>query len=238
MAKFEASRATEKRYAQALRKIGRVVGGIISAHVDGANIIDKELMTRQLNLYAESLDPWAKGVAADFISQVNNTNRRDWAAQSKRLSRELRNELANSSVGLMARELQDQQVQLIKSLPIEAGQRAQQLAQEAATGGKRADVVAKQLADTANVTASRATLIARTEIAKANAAITQARSEYVGASHYIWRTAGDGDVRESHRAIDGKIFQFAAPPTLIDGMTGNPGEFPNCRCFAEPIIPD
>lgn len=238
MAKFEASRAVERRYGLILRQVARVVGAMVNAHVDGPTIRNQAKLQQQLQLYSESLGPWAEKVAADFIQAVNRNNKKAWASQSKKLAAQLKNEVANSSVGLMAKQLQAQQVALIKSLPLEAGSRAQKLALEAATGGKRADEVAAELADTEGVTASRATLIARTEISKANAAITQARSEYVGATHYIWRTAGDGDVRESHREMDGKVFQFMAPPTLSDGMTGNPGEFPNCRCFAEPIIPE
>ena len=238
MAKFEASRAVERRYGLVLRQVARVVGAMVNAHVDGPTIRNQEKLKQQLELYSQSLGPWAEKVAADFIAAVNRDNKKAWASQSKRLAAQLKNEMANSSVGLMAKQLQAQQVALIKSLPLEAGSRAQKLALEAATGGRRADEVAAELADTEGVTASRATLIARTEISKANAAITQARSEYVGATHYIWRTAGDGDVRESHREVDGKIFAFMAPPTLSDGMTGNPGEFPNCRCFAEPIIPE
>jgi SPP1 gp7 family putative phage head morphogenesis protein len=238
MAKFEASRAVERRYGLILRQVARVVGAMVNAHVDGPTIRNQEKLKQQLELYSQSLGPWAEKVAADFIAAVNRDNKKAWASQSKKLAAHLKNEMANSSVGLMAKQLQAQQVALIQSIPLEAGARAQKLAQEAAMGGKRADEVAAELADTEGVTASRATLIARTEISKANAAITQARSEYVGATHYIWRTAGDGDVRESHREVDGKIFAFMAPPTLSDGMTGNPGEFPNCRCFAEPIIPE
>jgi SPP1 gp7 family putative phage head morphogenesis protein len=238
MAKFEASRAVERRYGLVLRQVARVVGAMVNAHVDGPTIRNQEKLKQQLELYSQSLGPWAQKVAADFIQSVNKGNKKAWASQSKKMANILKNEMANSSVGLMAQQLQQQQVALIQSLPIEAGARAQKLALEAATGGRRADEVAAELADTEGVTASRATLIARTEVSKANAAITQARSEYVGATHYIWRTAGDGDVRHSHAVMDGKVFAFMAPPTLEDGMTGNPGEFPNCRCFAEPIIPE
>jgi SPP1 gp7 family putative phage head morphogenesis protein len=238
MAKFEASRAVERRYGLILRQVARVVGAMIGAHVDGATVRNQAKLKQQLELYSESLAPWAERVAADFIKSVNIGNKKSWASSSKRLADLLKNEMATSSVGLMAKQLQAQQVALIRSIPIDAGKRAQKLALEAATGGRRADEVAAELADTENITANRATLIARTEIAKANAAITQARSEYVGATQYIWRTAGDGDVRESHREMNGKVFQFMSPPTLSDGMNGNPGEFPNCRCYAEPIIPE
>lgn len=47
---------------------------------------------------------------------------------------------------------------------------------------------------------------------------------------YIWRTQGDGKVRESHAARDGEVFSWDSPP---DG--GHPGEAPNCRCWAEDV---
>ncbi len=47
---------------------------------------------------------------------------------------------------------------------------------------------------------------------------------------YIWHTMGDSKVRSEHAARNGQIFDFDNPP---EG--GNPGEAPNCRCWAEPI---
>lgn len=47
-------------------------------------------------------------------------------------------------------------------------------------------------------------------------------------SYYIWRTRGDGKVRKSHTANNGKIFAWENPP-----KTGHPGEDYNCRCIAE-----
>ncbi|MBB4304089.1 hypothetical protein GGD81_003144 [Rhodobium orientis] len=50
-------------------------------------------------------------------------------------------------------------------------------------------------------------------------------------SHYVWRTRGDGKVRPSHAANDGKIFAWDNPPP-----TGHPGEDYGCRCIAEPYV--
>ena len=52
-------------------------------------------------------------------------------------------------------------------------------------------------------------------------------------THYIWRTAGDGKVRSSHAANNGKIFAWDDPPP-----TGHPGEDYGCRCTAEPYTPE
>ena len=47
---------------------------------------------------------------------------------------------------------------------------------------------------------------------------------------YIWHTQEDDKVRPWHASRDGKVFDSNKPP-----KGGNPGEAPNCRCWAEPI---
>ena len=233
--RFEVARATENNYARDLRKIARIVAGIVRGYVSGDKIEDVAAMQKMLAQYAESLTPWAKRAADDMITAVSLRNLRAFNAQSALISRNMRQE---NAVSMIAPQLQAAQVKLIQSLPIEAGTRAQKLALEAAIGGQRSAGITKLLAETENVTLARATLIARTEVAKANSMITQARAKAAGLEYYRWRTAGDGDVRESHAEMEGTIQRFDQPPTLSDGMTGNSGEFPNCRCFAEVLIPE
>ncbi len=47
---------------------------------------------------------------------------------------------------------------------------------------------------------------------------------------YVWRTRGDGNVRGTHQANNGKIFTRDNPPE-----TGHPGQEWGCRCVAEPL---
>lgn len=236
MAKFSATKAAELRLAVELRKVAKIVGGIIRAHVIDDKITDPKKLASALAAYSEALGPWGDAVVAKIMAGVQGNNKRAWTQLSTTIGKELRSTMAESAVGVVARQLQREQVELIKSLPLEAGLRAQKLAQEAMMGGKRAGEVAMELDRTTEVTESRATMIARTEIAKANSSLTQARAQYVGATHYIWRTAGDGDVRESHAEMDGKIFRFDQPPAVEGEGNHGPGEIYNCRCFAEPII--
>jgi hypothetical protein len=51
-------------------------------------------------------------------------------------------------------------------------------------------------------------------------------------THYIWRTAGDKNVRPEHAENEGKIFAWSNPP-----KTGHPGADYGCRCQAEPYWP-
>jgi SPP1 gp7 family putative phage head morphogenesis protein len=189
-----------------------------------------------LKHYSKSIEPWANSIAAIMLNDVNRANEKNFLTIATAFAEKLKSNSTDARIANIVKKLQDEQVVLIKSLPIEAGRRAQKLAHEAAMGGRRASEVAEELAKSEGVTISRANTIARTEIHKANAAFTQARAESVGANQYIWRTAGDEIVRESHAAMEGVVCDFDNPPTLNDGETGNAGEFVNCRCFAEPII--
>lgn len=103
----------------------------------------------------------------------------------------------------------------------------------------RAEELAKELAATGQVTRSRAALIARTETARASSGLTQARAMHIGADSYIWRTAGDADVRKEHRKHNGKVFKWSDPPIAgTNGMRYHAGAGPNCRCYPEPVVPE
>jgi len=233
---FASSKAAERNFQKALKRVARIVAGMVQTHIHGSRLSDGEQMMRLLREYAKVLTPWATRVAHDMVDDVARTNRKAFERRSRTAGMALRGPLAASLEGQTARMLQHRQVELITSLPIQAGERAQRLAQQAQHDGTRAAEIAEQLAQTEQVTVSRATLIARTEVAKANAALTQARAEAVGATHYQWETVEDADTRDTHAAMQGTVHRFDTPPTLGDGMTGNPGEFPNCRCFAVPIL--
>lgn len=235
---FQPSPAVARRYGVELRKVARIVAGIIGSHVDGSRLREPNKMDIVLKAYSEALGPWSSKIVASMIKSIEDANKRAFLANSKKIGKDLRQMFQSTATGAAARMLHERQVTLIKSLPIEAGARAQKIAQQAMLGGKRADEAAAEIAKTESVTMNRATLIARTETAKVNAAITQARAAYVGATHYIWRTAEDADVRDTHQDLSGKVFRFDDPPAIEGEGRHGPGEFPNCRCFAEPIIPD
>jgi SPP1 gp7 family putative phage head morphogenesis protein len=235
--KFATHAASERRMAIELRKVARIVAGIIKPHIDGHQLVNASKMKEALLAYSEIIEPWARRMVAGILETTAKVNAKAFSeAGAKTIGASLRVMASETAIGGVVKLIQNRQVDLIKRLPLEAGLRAQDLALKAAMDGSRASEVAQALANTEGVTLSRATLIARTEIAKANAAITQARAEYVGATHYIWQTAEDGDVRESHAEMQGQIFRFDSAPTLSDGETHGPGEIYNCRCFAEPVI--
>lgn len=248
--KFKPSSSAERLFYSALRKVAQASGHIVDQHVLGVKIIDDHRLQAALKAYSEALTPWATRQATKLLSQVEKSNKRAYQNKSKAIGTALNLGVASQEVGETALALLNEQVALIKSIPIEAGLRAQKIAYEAVLQGTRAEANAdtireleEQLGATTEVATSRALLIARTETARANASINQSRAMAVGSNQYRWHNSGDEAVRHSHKYLKGKrlqgmIFSWDNPPTLDDGMKGHPGTFPNCRCFAEPVFSD
>lgn len=188
--------------------------------------------------YAEALEPWATQAATQMLTDVNHRDVQAWREMAKELSVELRREIQSAPTGELFKALLNEQVSLIKSLPLEAAQRVHELTIKGLEDSTRSREIAKEIMRSGEVTESRATLIARTEVARSASSLTQARAAHVGSEGYIWRTSGDGDVRHSHKEMNGKYVRWDSPPTLSDGTTTHAGQIYNCRCYPEPVLPE
>lgn len=234
---FEKVRLAERAYGIALRRIARSVGHVVSAFSpdDPAHLAQ---IVASLESYSRMLHPWARAAAARMIAEVARRDDAAWRRLSDQLGRDLRAELTTAPTGDLMRRLQDEQVALITSIPIDAARRVQALARDLVSGGRRYDEVVPAILASGGVAASRATLIARTETARAASSLTRARAEHVGSEGYVWRTARDVDVRPSHRRMEGKFCRWDDPPLVEPGHRYHAGGFPNCRCWPEPVIPE
>src|SRR5208337_3925490 len=229
-------RLAEQFYARALRSIAKQAGKFI---VELWQAGREDAIQETLRNYANVLDPWAKSVSEKMLLDVSKRDEQAWMKHSKRMAAAMQTELRTMPMGEIVTQLRNEQVALIKSIPIDAAQRAQNLAFEAATQtSARAKTVAQQIMNTAQVTESRATLIARTEIARSHAIIQEARAKWIGSEGYLWRTLKDPQVREIHKELEGQYFKWDDPPIAEkNGTKHHPGCFPNCRCYAESVLP-
>jgi SPP1 gp7 family putative phage head morphogenesis protein len=214
---FEPSAIAEQQFARSLRKVARHSGHIVEAHVHGAKIAKSKEMQEALENYARIIDPWAKRQAAKMLEKVAKKTKKGFANQSLEMKRLLNTQVKEQTIGDMVDVLMNEQVFLIKSIPIRAGQRAQKLASEAFFNGTRAAEIAEELQRTTRVSESDAMRIARTETARANALIVEARASAVGSKAYIWRTSKDEAVRDSHKNMEGEESTWENPPHLSDG---------------------
>jgi SPP1 gp7 family putative phage head morphogenesis protein len=229
------ARSLENRYAAQLRRVAKQIGMLIEGW--SGEVQDLPVLRSQLQRYADVLTPWAKATVGRIGAELVIKERQGWAAHARLMGRQMRYELENAPTGVALQTFMNRQVELIRSLPIEAGDRVHGLVLESMIEGTRARELAKEVMATEQVTRSRANLIARTEISTASTNLTRARAQSIGSEQAIWRTSRDSMVRKSHREMEGRVFRWDEPPHLSDGTVCLPGCIYNCRCWAEPIIP-
>lgn len=195
-----------------------------------------EELAALLEAYAESLTPWARRTAAKMLHEVNVADLGAWRALGERIGAQLRKDIMGAPIGDVFHRLMEEQVALIRSLPIEAAQRVHDMTIKGLEDSTRYAEYAKAIEESGEVTRSRAILIARTETSRTASSLMESRALYVGSPGYTWETADDADVRPSHKEMQGKFVAWDKPPTL-DKMTGHAGCFPNCRCWSRVVLP-
>lgn len=198
-------------------------------------------LNKALYAYADTVDPWARSVAHQMLTDVSHRNNVAWKAHGDEMGRALREQLKSTPMGAVFRELLEEQVVLIKSLPLAAAERAHSLVQEGMLKSTRSSDIAEEILESSNIPVWRAKMIARTEVSRAAVTLTQVRAQNVGSEGYIWRTVGDGDVRPDHKKMNGKYVRWDSPPSFPSEPTlgaYHAGCGPNCRCYPEPVLPE
>jgi SPP1 gp7 family putative phage head morphogenesis protein len=239
--RFAVAERMEKEYLRSLRQlvkqIDQMTKGMVNPKMSEDELkIAQSQLTTMLRSYSETIKPWAKALAEKIVLKIAKTDEKEWVQLGKQLNHSLNKELNDAPTGDLLKNFLAEQVKLITSLPLEAAERVHDMTLKGITTGERADSIAKRILETGDVTEARAKLIARTEVARTASGLTMARSKHIGSTHYYWRTSKDADVRDSHKKMDGKIIEWAAPPEVEPGKNYHAGMFPNCRCYAEPIL--
>nr|WP_232785409.1 phage minor head protein [Serratia sp. H1w] len=230
-------RRSEIQYQKSLLAIVNEINQIVTGSYDGSQA-SADTVAGYLIDYSQVIDDWAAQVARKMFLQVEREEWNQWRSVSHQISEGLRDVVGNTPVGQVTHDIVYRQIQMIKSLPLEAADRVKDIqdrAIRAVINGERPDQLYEMIMQSGDVAASRAQLIARTEIGRATGALTQARALSVGSEGYWWRIEGAG-TRPSHFKMRNKFVYWANPPTL-DGMTGHAGCLPNCKCWSEVQIP-
>jgi SPP1 gp7 family putative phage head morphogenesis protein len=238
--RFLAGRKAETQYGIRLRQVAKHIGDMVRGIAPQGELFDLADASRivdMLRRYAEILEPWARVVAARMIQDVSARDAAAWSAHGKLIGRALKQEIMGAPTGVAMRKALEEQVGYITSIPRDAAQRLFNLTTEGIVSGTRAKEIAAQIMASGSVSKSTSMMLARTGVSTTATALTRARAEYVGSEGYIFRTSKDGDVRPSHKKMEGVFVKWSEPPTL-DNWTGHAGEFVNCRCFCQPILMD
>lgn len=89
--------------------------------------------------------------------------------------------------------------------------------------------ILKEIKNVTNISKRRASLIARNAPLQYSGALTKYHQTSAGIKRYKWQSSGDERVRSSHRAINGKIYNWSDPGP-------HPRSEINCRCDAVPVV--
>ena len=172
-------------------------------------------------------------VASSFSESVNSTNKvRFYKAMEGALGIDLKTVVQSEGLEDIMLATTRENVSLIKSIPDEYFKNIESIVFNGTIQGRASTSMIKQIAKQGGVTERRAKLIARDQTSKLNSALNQQRSQKLGIEEYIWRTAGDERVRDSHASKNGRTFRWDDPPK----DTGHPGQDIQCRCVAQAII--
>lgn len=237
-APFARAKKIEQFYATRLRQVAKNIGTLIRGF-DLESATDNVFLADALREYARILEPWAGAVARRMITETAARDDTNWNELARQMGRALRKEIEGAPTGAAMRQLLGEQTALITSIPRNAAERVRAMTLEGRIQGWRPKEIAARIMETSDVTMSRATLIARTETARTASVLTQTRAQYAGCTHFTWTTAGDSNVRPSHRRLNNKTFRYDDPPVCdAPDIRALPGQVFNCRCIGIPVIED
>lgn len=242
-ADFSYNRRIEREYYSRLNEVNNRIDEILWEY-DANDPMSSIDVTQALEEYSNKLLDWATDLVGGVIYNLNEDDERTWRAHSAQMSRYLKRELTRVPLEPVMKDYMNENVQLIKSLPLTAAQKVQQMVlKNLYTGEYRAEELSEKIRGLGSITKSRAKLIARTEIAKMSTGLTKARSEFLNIPWYIWKTSGDIRVRSSHEIMNNVLVRWSDPasPEELDKQKKtyghyHPGQIFNCRCFSQPVL--
>ena len=167
---------------------------------------------------------------------ADSHSRAQWSAQAEALGLDV----TGDDLFLSARMagFRKENLGLIRSLCAEHVKRVGKVLRENA--GARVETIARELQEATGASKARAQLIARDQVLRASAQLTRDRHEAAGITEYVWRTSRDQRTRKNHKRLEGTRQKYSDPP-VVDPVTGrraHAGQDYQCRCSAEPILPE
>lgn len=239
-------RIAERKYYDLLSRIIHDITGIIKRAKTDTEITDGIEAYANSGQFAALADSIVKRMVTGALVGQRATWRAAAAESTKGriIFEELRKETDKTALGLEIDKIIDRNSYLIKTVPHSVAEKLSKLAYEQWMKGVRHEQIAEKMASMApNLTQVQIKRIARTESAKAQSALMQARCESIGLNYYIWYSCNDERVRDAHAYMTGVLCRWDDPPNPEkifgghDSGTGyHPGGIYNCRCIALPVI--
>lgn len=219
----------------------RGLRSLFGRHVTRARLIELA-RSRRFKLAAEQ-------VAIAMVRGISGANAATWrtaalrSLHSQRIFEALNEELRQPELSRGLAEIARENTRLIRSVPIELARQINRVVRHEQARGSRAGEIEQTIRELVpHLTANKIRLIARTEVAKAETAVTRVRSEELGLEWFQWQTSEDQRVRKSHRNMDKVLVRWndlPSPEYLVGerdyGAYAAGGTF-NCRCVSLPLV--
>jgi SPP1 gp7 family putative phage head morphogenesis protein len=242
---YHVTRAEEMKLYRALRKLFLQM---IEDVRKGSGLLNGVSERVRTFMQSDEVDRYLTKVIKTMSMTIRNSSARSWREAASRGHRgpEIYNLIKNEMhgpVGERVWAIIADNAAYIKTLPQEWARFANQYAAREAMRGKRPEQVEAELRAfiPAHMQKNLKT-IARTECAKANATIVQARAEMCGIKAYFWRAMADERTRSGHAKLDGVLVFYDDPPSP-EALVGersygkyHAGNTFNCRCYQEPVV--
>ena len=237
------TRSIVRDYTQVLESVAEEVEKIIKRYFNRFTSKAAARAVQYLGKYSSRLREWAQKIAFVVVLNIDKESRGRWSSILERMPPTMRGQINQASIRPLIEQFLRDNVELITSMPLQAADRVQDLVLVEALGkGARSVDLEEEIMRIGDITRNRAKLIARTEVSRMTTGLTMARAKSVGSNWYIWRTAGDAIVRDSHKNLEGVLVNWDEPPSpeklIGQKVYGNyhaACTF-NCRCHPEPVV--
>lgn len=241
---------TSKRLERNYEKILKVIQNQFFQAISNKNNANEMINMLKVVSRQHSFETYCQEIALKMVTSVYQKTEGNWrkAAEQNTKGREiyeaLKKEKQNVLMENVIQKLIEQNATLIKTLPLDIASDITKYIEKETTKGRRAEELVQEIKiKFPEKTKANAKCIARTEISKAQSALTKTRAEILNIQWYIWRTSQDERVRNAHKHMEGVFVSWKDPPSPEQLSKSkyqygkyHAGEIFNCRCYAEPIV--
>ena len=241
---------TSKRLERNYEKILKVIQNQFFQAISNKNNANEMINMLKVISRQHSFETYCQEIALKMVTSVYQKTEGNWrkAAEQNTKGREiyevLKKEKQNLLMENVIQKLIEQNAYFIKTLPLDIASDITKYIEKETTKGRRAEELVQEIKiKFPEKTKANAKCIARTEISKAQSALTKTRAEILNIQWYIWRTSQDERVRNAHKHMEGVLVSWKDPPSPEQLSKSkyqygkyHAGEIFNCRCYAEPIV--
>lgn len=243
---WQTSKRLERNYQRILKVIENQFFQAISNKNNPNEMINMlKFVSRQY-----SFEIYCQEIALKMVTSIYRKTEGNWRKATEKNTKgheiyeALKEEKNHILIGNTIQKLVEQNASYIKTLPLNIANDITKYIEKETTKGRRAEELAEEIKiKFPEKSKANANCIARTEVSKAQSALTRARAETLNIQWYIWRTSQDERVRNAHKHMEGVLINWRDPPSPEQLSKSkynygkyHAGEIFNCRCYAEPIV--